>query len=542
MRTFAAGFGLLSLTLVAGCSGEKPLSDTETRNDAIVGGVVDNDANAHNNVIYLTSDQGACSGTLVASNLVLTAWHCVAPSASNGIGCDPNGASSNGDHVGDDFTPNRLRVHTGANPGSTVARGTQILHEAGKQLCNRDLAFVVLDTPITGITPAKIRTNYVAVPGETVTVVGYGITSNGGGGSGTRRRRDNVPILAAGKDWNELLATSEFQLGPSGCSGDSGGPAFDSTTGAVIGVSSRVGNCNVGPLIDTSLFGHDALVQAAFAAAGKTALLEGNPVPSPIKNKADGDDCTSGWECAGDICRRENTPGECTKFCSKGSTSSCPADMMCVPSSFDVDGQNVDSDLCVSIPNDGSCYSCRATNCRLRTQDCLANPDCVTIADCVDGCNADDEACVTACEDASPNGANAFNSLKNCTCLTDCKDVCNGCTAGTAGTGAGGASTGGSGAGGAGTGGAATGGASTGGTAGVGGGAAGTAGAMTGGSAGNGIAGAGGSADKQTSADAGSTSGCSISESGSAAGGSSGGRWFFGLGLGGLALLRRRRR
>lgn len=535
MRTFAASAGLLSLILATACSDEAPSSSTETRTESIVGGVIDNDSQAHANVVYLTSNQGACTGTLVASNLVLTAWHCVAPGASSGIGCDPNGASSNGDHVTDDFDPSDLRVRTGVNPsGPSLARGTQILHEAGKQLCNKDLAFVVLDTDITGITPAKIRTNYVAVPGETVTVVGYGITSNGGGGGGTRRRRDNVPVLAAGKDWNELLAPSEFQLGPSGCSGDSGGPAFDSVTGAVIGVSSRVGNCNVGPLIDTSLFGHDALVQAAFAAAGKTPLLEGNPVPAPIKNKSDGDDCSSGWECAGDICRRENNPGECTKFCSLGSTSSCPADMMCVPSSFDVDGQNVDSDLCVSIPNDGSCYSCRATNCRLRTQDCLANPDCIAIAECVDGCEADDEACLTACISSSPNGANAFNSLKNCTCLTDCKDVCNGCPAGTAGAGG----TGGSGAGG--SAGESTGGSSTGGIGGTGGnGGSSLAGGASGGSAGNSTAGVAGTSSGAGSAgDAGSSSGCSISERGSAPVG----RWFLALGLGALLLRRRRQR
>ncbi len=534
MRTFAAGVGLLSLTLIAGCSDERPSSNTEKLSDAIVGGVIDSDSSAHTNVIYLTSNQGACSGTLVASNLVLTAWHCVAPSVSNGIGCDPNGASNNGDHVGPDFTPSQLRVHTGVNPGNTVARGSQIIHEAGKELCNKDLAFVVLDTDITGVTPAKIRTNYVAVPGETVTVVGYGITSNGGGGSGTRRRRDNVPILAAGKDWNELLAASELQLGPSGCSGDSGGPAFDTTSGAVIGVSSRVGNCNVGPLIDTSLFGHDALVQQAFAAAGKTALLEGNAVPAPIKHKAEGEACSSGWECNGDICRRENSPGECTKFCSPGSAASCPSDMLCMASSFDVDGQTVDSDLCVSIPDDGSCFSCRADKCRLRTLDCVRNVDCIALADCIDSCA--DDACITACNDANPNGFNDYNSLKNCTCLTDCKDICNDCPAGSGGAGgAGGAGTGGNA--GAASGGASTGGATTGGSGGDGG--SGAAGASTGGSAGNTVAGAGGSdAGKGNDGDAGSSSGCSISQQGS----SSPRRWFFALGLGALALLRRRRR
>ncbi|MEZ4228545.1 MAG: trypsin-like serine protease [Polyangiaceae bacterium] len=521
MRSFVVGVGLLSLTLAVGCSERAPDSDTETLNAAIVGGVVDNDSEAHENVIYLTSGIGACSGTLVASNLVLTAWHCVAPGAGDGrIGCDPNGVSTNGDHVGDDFTASNLRVRVGVNPGGSaaVARGKEILHEDGKQLCNKDLAFVVLDTDVTGITPAKIRTNYVAIPGETVTVVGYGITSNNGVDSGIRRRRDNVPILTAGKDYNAYQASSEFELGPSGCSGDSGGPALDSVTGAVIGVSSRVGNCNVGPLVDTSLFGHESLVQRAFAAAGKTALLEGNPTPPPIKSKADGQGCSSGWECLGDICREENGQGECTKFCSTTSAASCPDGMLCMPSSFDVQGQSFDTELCVSIPDDGSCFSCRASSCRLRTIDCVRNPDCMTIADCVDGCS--DEACITACIDASPSGANDYNSLKSCTCVTECKDVCNGCPAGSGGSGAGGASAGGSG------------GESSGGT---GGGAGGIAGAS--GSSGNSSAGTGGSAAGSTGGDTGSTSGCSLSAGDSAPAG----HWFVGLGLGALALLRRRR-
>lgn len=501
---------LASALATLGCSSDAQDTQSPTQREAIVGGVVDSDANAHENVIYLTSNQGGCSGTLVASNLVLTAWHCVAPSVSQGIGCDAAGISQNGDHVGSDFAPSDLRVRTGVNPGGpSAARGQQILHATGKNLCNRDVAFVVLDRDITGITPAKIRTNYLPVPGEHVTVVGYGITSEGGGGSGTRRRRDNVPILGAGKDWNELTSSSEFQVGASGCSGDSGGPALDSVTGAVLGVSSRVSNCNVGPLISMSLFGQDALVAQAFAAAGKSALLEGNTPPGPIKNKSEGEPCSSGWQCLGDVCQRDNTPGECTKFCSTSSASSCPSSMLCMPSSWDVDGQDIDADLCVSIPNDGSCFSCRADTCRLRTQDCVRNAECFAISNCTAGCS--DDTCREACIAGHPDGANDYNSLFNCSCVTDCKDVCNDCPASSSG-GAGGASTGGASAGGA----SGSGGASTGGTGG-------SAGAANGGAAGDAAGGSAGTAAGATAGgssgagsepvDAGSSSGCAVSGS-----------------------------
>ncbi len=490
-----------SALVTFGCSSEVHDTRPLAQQQAIFGGVVDSDGSAHENVIFLTSNQGACSGTLVASNLVLTAWHCVAPSISEGIGCDATGVSQNGDHVGSDFTPSDLRVRTGVDPsGPSVARGQQILHAAGRSLCNRDVAFVVLDREVTGITPAKIRTNYLPVPGEHVTVVGYGITSEGGGGGGTRRRRDNVPVLGAGKDWNELLSSSEFQVGASGCSGDSGGPSLDSVSGAVLGVSSRVSNCNVGPLISMSLFGQDALVAQAFAAAGKSALLEGNTPPGPIKTKAAGEACSSGWECLGDICQRDDTPGECTKFCNLSGAPACPSGMLCMPSSFDVDGQDIGADLCVSIPDDGSCFSCRASSCRLRSQDCVRNSECAAISDCVAGCG--EASCREACIASHPDGADYYQSLVGCSCLTECKDVCNDCPATGGAGGAGGGGAGGAGGGGAGGAGG------SGGVAGAGGASAGAAGEPTGGSGGAGAT-AGGSAGAQP-VDAGSTSGCAV--------------------------------
>ena len=75
-------------------------------------------------------------------------------------------------------------------------------------------------------------------------------------------------------------------MGESICEGDSGGPAFDSTTGAVVGIVSRGGN-GTAPVdnepaaacVDASNFysepSHfEAVIDAAYTAAGATPDLE----------------------------------------------------------------------------------------------------------------------------------------------------------------------------------------------------------------------------------------------------------------------------
>jgi hypothetical protein len=73
--------------------------------------------------------------------------------------------------------------------------------------------------------------------------VGYG-QNDQGSPTGTRFRRDDVPVLAlrAGVSASgTALGASEIELGESTCEGDSGGPAISETTGAIVGVASRSG-------------------------------------------------------------------------------------------------------------------------------------------------------------------------------------------------------------------------------------------------------------------------------------------------------------
>ena len=88
----------LSLSCSHTRSDDDPLSATAL---PIIGGVQDDDAQAHESVVLLAVGDGACSGSLIAPNLVLTARHCVSHTIVNGISCDPYGDSGNGNHVVD---------------------------------------------------------------------------------------------------------------------------------------------------------------------------------------------------------------------------------------------------------------------------------------------------------------------------------------------------------------------------------------------------------------------------------------------------------
>src|SRR6266850_2299483 len=94
-----------------------------------------------------------CSGALVAPNLVLTARHCVSRAVTATPSCDARGRSHNGDHLAEDVDPSSISIFTGSHVRPDVdlpvARAVRTLHPTGQVLCDSDVAFLVLDRPIT---------------------------------------------------------------------------------------------------------------------------------------------------------------------------------------------------------------------------------------------------------------------------------------------------------------------------------------------------------------------------------------------------------
>jgi len=275
---------------LAGCAAETAGDTVElhvaegTSSPTIFGGQKDDDSDAAAAVVALRVGTGStfelCSGTLVAANVVLTARHCVTRNATSSVSCDEKGSSANGTHVIEDEDPGQIGVYLGASPSfakAPAARARAIVAPSGPYLCDSDLALVVLETPIRGVSPLSVRLHHPARAGEFVRALGYG-QNDASSPIGTRFRKSGVAVLAQGSGISASktpLGPREFEVGLSICQGDSGGPAISEETGAVIGVVSRGGGCadDFGHIYTTTA-GFDQVFTEAFRLAGATPTGE----------------------------------------------------------------------------------------------------------------------------------------------------------------------------------------------------------------------------------------------------------------------------
>jgi hypothetical protein len=191
-----------------------------------------------------------CSGALVAPNLVLTARHCVSRAVTATPSCDAKGRSHNGVHLAEDADPQQITIFARGevHPDSDIpsARAIRTLHPSGQVLCDADVAFLVLDRPVTGVRIMPMRLSGPVESGDIVVPVGFG-----GGAKmavGTRVARPVSTVLATGpasnRDTGAVLGPREFEVDQATCRGDSGGPAVDARTGEIVGVVSRGGSCS----------------------------------------------------------------------------------------------------------------------------------------------------------------------------------------------------------------------------------------------------------------------------------------------------------
>jgi secreted trypsin-like serine protease len=182
-----------------------------------------------------------CSGTLISPTVFLTAAHCTAYLQAIGIGAGDVWVSF--DEVFDAST-------------NTFLPGTYVTHPAFGHDSARynDLAVVVLDAPVTGITPATLPPEgYLDQLGAKglhdlrFTAVGYGSQERvvGGGqpyfGPNGSRRMAAGSFNALNKNWLHLSMNPALADGGT-CYGDSGGPNFlgagAAETNVIVGVTS----------------------------------------------------------------------------------------------------------------------------------------------------------------------------------------------------------------------------------------------------------------------------------------------------------------
>jgi secreted trypsin-like serine protease len=269
-------------------------------------------------VAVLVGDAGACSGVLIAPDVVLTARHCTAKTVSH-VAC-PSG----GPQVVSQLDPSSFRILVGEDvaTGIVVAEGESVVVPTTDILCGADIALLLLDRPIDSVKPAGVQAVGVA-QGQHVRTVGYGRAS-AGAPSDAKLLREHVEVIAT--------SATEFQAREAACLGDVGGPAFDEETGQVVGILSRGSpSCEATSEYDvyTRADAFYSLVEQALLAsvdAGKKPTSTTEKDPTDI-----GGVCFTGSDCGAGVCVDDGASEYCSQSCAP--TDRCPTDFACVAAS-----------------------------------------------------------------------------------------------------------------------------------------------------------------------------------------------------------------
>ncbi len=299
-----APLSLLALSSLAACGhagfeeagGEAAAAELDSVEQAMIGGEPSDES--FSGVVFLETAQSAgeglaCTGTLIAPNLLVTALHCVTTQPLGYFSCLPDGTLSSTSGVADStlgplVPPGNVKVYAGSPVayGEPAAVGKRLFGTGSTQPCQADLALVLLDRDLD-LPTVPVRLDKMAAWRENVSVLGYGQTDNDDLVSMRLIRQVEVVDVgpASTSEPTRTAAPRTFRVGVGPCKGDSGGPALAQDTRALLGVFSLNTSRDCGEVgaraVYTSLMPFHQLVLEAFAAAGVEPNLENGLPPEP---------------------------------------------------------------------------------------------------------------------------------------------------------------------------------------------------------------------------------------------------------------------
>lgn len=309
--------GLFSILSACSSTDEdiEPSAPAVSVSEAIVHGALDN--GRHPGVVALLATEGAtqhlCTAIVIAKDVLLTARHCVAELRTTNIECPARSSQ-----VGRPLAAASLAVHVGddARSNPPVAYGRSIHAPYTDLLCDADVALVTLDRPLH-VKPLVVARASRPRVGQSIVSVGFGRIGKKGR-EGIRRFRAAVPILA--------VTPTELTVGESTCSGDSGGPAIDETTGEVMGVLSRGSFDCASPTTRNVYVQTAAYLDLIDRIVGPPPIT---PPPPPLSAPSDlGEPCYEGESCASGLCTEPGPAGYCSRPCGP-EVGRCPNGFRC---------------------------------------------------------------------------------------------------------------------------------------------------------------------------------------------------------------------